>query len=65
MWGTEMWVFSWAYQSFHRAVKGVPMVSPKLGVGAFEGGIAVGFGLFDAEEFGVWRVSEWAPTKEK
>ena len=37
-----------SYQSFHRTVKRVPMVSAKLRIGAVERGIAVSFGLLDA-----------------
>lgn len=48
------------YQSFHRAVKGMSMVSPEFGVGAFEGGIAVGFWLFDAEGYRAGRISRVA-----
>ena len=32
----------------HRAVQGVLVVSSELGVGAFERGVAIGLGLFDA-----------------
>lgn len=58
------WVlFDGAYQSFHRAVKRVPMVSPEFGIGAFEGGVAVGFGLFDAG--GVSELGRLASGAEK
>lgn len=36
------------YQSLHGAVESMSVVSPELGVGSFERGVAVGLGLLDA-----------------
>ena len=36
------------YQSSHSPVQRMPMVSPKLGIGALKGGVAVGFWLLDS-----------------
>jgi hypothetical protein len=38
------------YQSLHSAVQRMSMVSPELGVGAFERWVTVGLRLFDARE---------------
>ena len=37
-----------AYQSLGGAVEGMPVVSPELGVGAVQRGVALGLGLLDA-----------------
>ncbi len=37
-----------AYQSLGSAVEGMPVVSPELGVGAVQRGVALGLGLLDA-----------------
>jgi hypothetical protein len=38
-------------QRLHRAMQSMSVVSPELGVGAFEGGVAVGFGFLDTVKF--------------
>lgn len=47
---TSISVLPQTYQRPHRAVQRMPVVSPELGVGAFERGVAVGLGLLDAVE---------------
>ena len=39
------------YQSFHRAVQRMSVVSSELGVCAFEGRVAIGSGLLDTTKF--------------
>ena len=38
-------------QRLHGAVQGMSVISPELGVCAFEGGVAVGFGFLDPVEW--------------
>ena len=53
-------VRSSAYQSLHGAVERMPVVSPELGVGAVQRGVALGLGLLDA--VAVSLSASWSPV---